>query len=240
MHDQTLVIFNIDDSPSMFWNDFDQAIAGSKQCLDFLRSIHTDLSKVDFQLWQNNIYGVSCSYKGNLVDQVPDTIWESAHHTPSIDRTVGFKRKDLSHLIHCYSRHVDRFYALGRQFGGSINIINKEVLDLLKNEAIPKYEEIYYFFFADGGNMYPNTQINEFKGMMRENKALWTNSTGQQPRLKLIITTNQPKVESLTRIRDEINSVGQELWGIESFCILNEDVQTEELGNTMIKHINQK
>ena len=51
MHEQTLVVFNIDDSPSMFWDDFDKAIAGGKQCLDYLRNNHTDHSKVDLQLW---------------------------------------------------------------------------------------------------------------------------------------------------------------------------------------------
>ena len=129
-------------------------------------------------------------------------------------------------------------YSAGRQFGGSINIINKEIFDLIRNEEMPKYEVIYYFFFTDGGNMYPTTQINEFKRMMRENKALWTNSGGKRPKLKPIITTNQPQVESLTRIRDEFNLIGQELWEMENFCILNEDVQTEELGTTMIEQFN--
>lgn len=51
----------------------------------------------------------------------------------------------------------DKEYGMGKQFGGSINIINKEIYNILYKNGKEdlKYQEIYYFFFTDGNNTYP-------------------------------------------------------------------------------------
>lgn len=82
MDKPTLVIMNTDDSPSMFWDDFDKAIAGGKQVIEHLKENHVDHRLVDIQLWYNQALGVSCKYKGSLADEIPEEMWESAHHKP--------------------------------------------------------------------------------------------------------------------------------------------------------------
>ena len=91
-----------------------------------------------------------------------------------------------------------------------------------------KYEVIYYFFFTNSGNVYPKQQVDEFKSIMRENRALWTrsSSSGEKPKLRPVIMTSLPQIDSLTRIRYELNLIGQELWQMEDFCVLSEAVQT--------------
>ena len=72
LYEPSLVIINTDDSGSMQWNDFYSAIAGGRYLIEYLKNHHTDHSKVDLQLWYNTCPGVSCSYKGKLIDQIPE------------------------------------------------------------------------------------------------------------------------------------------------------------------------
>ena len=108
------------------------------------------LNEVDVQLWWNNRYGVSCSLK-TTIDKVPlRNPWDSPHEP-------RHGRVNYPAFVHHYGRHKEWMYK--GQFGGSLNILNKEVVDKLVADP-NKYEVIYYFMFTDGDSRFPSKELN--------------------------------------------------------------------------------
>ena len=146
----SLLIINTDDSTSMQWKDFEEAVKGAKQAVQFVKDHHSLSNEVDVQLWWNNRYGVSCSLK-TTIDNVPlSNPWDSPHQP-------RHSEKNYPALVHHYGREKDWRYK--GQFGGSLNILNKEVMNILIADA-NKYEVIYYFMFTDGDSSFPTKELD--------------------------------------------------------------------------------
>ena len=50
-----------------------------------------------------------------------------------------------------------------------------------------------------------------------------------------MIITDCTGVESLTRIKQEFDSIGKEIWGVDNFCTLEMGVSTDQWGTAMIE-----
>ena len=50
---------------------------------------------------------------------------------------------------------------------------------------------MHWFFFTDGGNSVPYTELEELKMILKKNKANWTEKNGE-PKLHPMIITNEP------------------------------------------------
>ena len=76
----SLLILNIDDSTSMHWKDFKEAVKGAQTATKFLRDSHSFANTVDVQIWYNCYYGVSCTMK-DTIDKIDlESPWESPHY----------------------------------------------------------------------------------------------------------------------------------------------------------------
>ena len=62
MHENSIVILCLDDSGSMFPNDFPNAVKGAKDALNYLQTNHTNKKMVDLHLWYNDCSGVNCVF----------------------------------------------------------------------------------------------------------------------------------------------------------------------------------
>jgi hypothetical protein len=80
-------------------------------------------------------------HKGQLTSQIPSNLW---------NRTGCQGDREIS-------QNVNINYGPCGQFTGAVRILNKEVNDLLKTKD---YKDVYWFFFTDGGNTYPNDELN--------------------------------------------------------------------------------
>ena len=80
LHEPSLVIINTDDSGSMHWRKFDNAVTGGQACLKYLKDHHTNHESVQVQLWMNTCQGVSCCYKRDFNVEIENKFWTSAHY----------------------------------------------------------------------------------------------------------------------------------------------------------------
>jgi len=218
MHEDTLCVINHDNSGSMGpgtsnpKSKYNLAVAGAKTALKYLREHRLDTSNVQIQLWQNDVPGVQCVYKGSLQAAIPEDKWLSAHN-------------QAVKVVRC-----EGVYAEG-QFHGSVNILRNEVAQVLQ---VKNYPLVYYFFFTDGGNVYPMQQVQSFGAELKANKSLWTNRAGN-PKLQVTIVTDCATVESLTRIKEEFDKLGDEIWQVKNWCKLLTSVSTDKWGQAMIE-----
>ena len=102
---------------------------------------HLKKSEVHIQLWFNDCYGVNLLHKGQLTSLIPSNKWDGTGCQG--DREIG------------QNGNID--YGPYGQFTGAVRILNQEVNSLLKTND---YNDVYWFFFTDGGNSYPNDELN--------------------------------------------------------------------------------
>jgi hypothetical protein len=76
-------------------------------------------------------------------------------------------------------------YGVCGQFAGAVKILNKEVNELL---ASNNYERVHWFFFTDGGNCVPYTELEELRLTLKKNRANWTDKNGDPKLHPMIIT----------------------------------------------------
>ena len=88
---------------------------------------------------------------------------------------------------------------------------------------------IYYFFFTDGGNTYPQEEVTEFGRELKNDKSLWTNRITGVPKLFITIVTDCATVQSLTMMKEEFDKFANEIWGEKGkdFCTLKTSVSTD-------------
>ena len=120
------------------------------------------------------------------------------------------------------------------QFAGAVKILIEEVNKLLGKD---NYESVHWFFFTDGGNSVPYTELDELKLAFKKNRANWTDKNGE-PKLHPMIITNEPEILSLREIKKKINSHMKEIWNVDDACKLKENVKMEKLAATMIEQFN--
>ena len=96
---------------------------------------------------------------------------------------------------------------------------------------------MHWFFFTDGGNSVPYTELDELKLAFKKNRANWTDKNGE-PKLHPMIITNVTEVPSLRDIKKKIDSHMKEFWNVDDECKLKENVKMEKLAATMIEQFN--
>ena len=89
--------------------------------------------------------------------------------------------------------------------------------------------------FSDGGNNYPVDELAKLKKLIKDNPDKWTDSTGLNSKLIPLIITNQPKIDSLVKISNKLNYISKEVWNVDNFCSLRQDVKIDNLAVTMIE-----
>ena len=89
--------------------------------------------------------------------------------------------------------------------------------------------------FSDGGNKYPEDELENFKKTLNANPERWTDPTGTHSKLIPLIITNQLEVESLVKMSNKLNQISKEIWGDEDFCSLRQNVKIDQLAATMIE-----
>ena len=59
-----------------------------------------------------------------------------------------------------------------------MKIISKDIKDRLADASRPKLQAVFYYFFTDGGNKYPDREVKEVIASFRADQALWTSASG--------------------------------------------------------------
>lgn len=200
----------------MFPNDYLNATASAKTAIQFLQEHHTKPCLVHMQLWFNDCYGVNCVHKGGLNDTIPNEKWIRVPCQGDSE-------------IKGWMAHSNLASWDGGQFQGTINILNKEVEGVLSRDS--SYQVVYFFFFTDGGSSYPQTEMNTFCSKL--STPTWKDSSGGC-KLRVLITTNKPQIDSLTMMQKKFNDVSTSIFK-KDVCTLKTNVPTSELGTTMIE-----